>query len=73
MLYELHPFMDFFKCTNFTAAARSAPDMVLPPLSPRRSFAAAAATSACANSRAAASADAAASELAFARIAAWPS
>ena len=61
------------RCTNFTAAARSAPDMVLSPLSSRRSFAAAAATSACANSRAAASADAAASESAFARIAAWPS
>jgi hypothetical protein len=42
--------------------------MVPSPLLPRRSFAAAAATSACANSREAAYADAAASESAFARI-----
>jgi hypothetical protein len=44
--------------------------MVPPPLSPRRSFAAAAATSAYANSRAAASADAAAPESAFIRTSA---
>ena len=60
--------MDFFKCTKLTAAAKSALDMVPPPLSSRRSFAFAAANSAFSNSRAAASADAAASESAFARI-----
>jgi hypothetical protein len=42
VLNELHPAMDFFKCTNFFAATRSAPDMVSPHLSPRRFFAAAA-------------------------------
>jgi hypothetical protein len=62
--------MDFFMCTNFTAATRSAPDMVSSTLPPRRSFVAAAAISACANFRAAASVDAVASEPAYARIAA---
>jgi len=70
VLYELHLIMDFAKCANFTAAARSAPDMVSSPLLPRHSIAAAAATSAYANSRAAASANAVASESALARTAA---
>jgi hypothetical protein len=63
--YFLHPFTDFFKCANFTAAARAFPDIVSSPLLPRRSFAAAAANSAGENSRAAASAYAASSESAY--------
>ena len=46
VLYELHPLMDSFLCTNFTTASRSSPGMVSSLLSPRRSLAAAAATSA---------------------------
>jgi hypothetical protein len=42
--YLLHLLTDFFKCTNFAAAARSSQDMKPPPLLPRHSFAAAAAT-----------------------------
>ena len=54
VLYELHPLMESFLCTNFTTASRSSPDMVSSLLSPRRSLAAAAANSAWTSSRPAA-------------------
>ena len=36
VLYELHPLMESFLCTNFTTASRSSPGMVSSLLSPRR-------------------------------------
>ena len=55
--------------TNLTTAFRSSPDMVSSPLSPRRSLAAAAATSAWTSSRLAALSASAAAFSAFARMA----
>ena len=69
VLYELHPLMESFLCTNFTTASRSSPDMVSSLLSPRRSLAAAAATSAWMGSEPAALSASAASFSAFARMA----
>ena len=63
------PLMESFLCTNFTTASRSSPDMVSSLLSPRRSLAAAAATSAWMGSRPAALSASAAAFSAFARMA----